>query len=327
MTTTFNTNRAFVDPSITTTPTAQPGVPTDTDGPEGLSKTGLNEIPDSFDVAQTGGVSLDPSTASQQLGPSEIESIPLAPGQGPITVAAAEMLMAALLGGVGPVQSLGDVSAEDLLTAFMKLNANDPAKNPKTMNDLNELLKDMRKLSTEREQAAMEKQSIEQKEALAEAKEAKDYSNAMKPFTAILIVVIAIVAIVGSIFSAGAAGVAGAAAIAGLLGATSAAAMTSVAIAAAVIAATLGVVQAGISFETSNKNADATLAAADADEAAIGVDEAEKMMEFFQEMIGENQEIMQALMESTNQFMQLVKAMVTRQGDTAKVLTDATMRS
>ncbi len=204
---------------------------------------------------------------------------------------------------------LSKLSAEDLLAAFMKIQLADPAKNVETLNDLNDAMKSMRQLAHKSEMAQIKKQEVEQEKAIKAAKKASKYSSFAKVFKIVVIVVAVVVAIVATAATWGTAGPLMAIGLGALI---------------AAIGVTAATVPTGIKEAELNK--EATEQAAKATKAQIEAMDFERVKELFQEMVGDNQELLQAIMESFNQFCNVLKALVDRQGATAKVLSDATMR-
>ncbi len=201
------------------------------------------------------------------------------------------------------------LSGEDLLAAFMKIQLADPAKNTDTLNDLNDLMKDMRKMAHRNEQAQLKKQEVEQKKAIKEAEKAQKYGAFAKIFKIVAIVVAVVVAVVVTAATWGSAGPLMAIGLGLLIGAI-----------------TAGVSVGAANMKQAELNLKATEQAAKATEAQIAAMDFDRVKEIFQEMVGDNQELLQAIMETFNQFCNVLKALIDRQGATAKVLSDATMR-
>jgi hypothetical protein len=237
---------------------------------------------------------------------------------------ASELIVAAFQECLASGKSLSEISSDDLLAAFMKLNIADKLKDPEVMQDLQDLMKECRKMSNTREIAANQEAADKYKAAMKKAEEASGYAKIMKPILTVIIVVVIVAAIVATVFTAGASSVVGATVV---LGVTVGAATTAIAVTAAIIAAVAIVCGAVINREQASLNHDAAIAFTEADKKTIDAKMMERLKEFFQGNIEDNQKLMQAIMESVNQFYQAVIKMVTAKGETGKLLLSATSYS
>lgn len=264
---------------------------------DGIDKTGSNK-------------GIDPSKV---LGPSIIENINFTKEDAIKAYETGVKITTVMSDLANKCQgNFASLSAEDLLAAFMKIQLADPAKNTETLNDLNDCMKDLRKLAHQGEMAQLRKQEVEQEKAIKEAKKAEGYAKAMKPLKIVLIVVVVVVAIAALVATCGGASVLEAFAVPLLIG--------------AIVAAGASASTAAINMKEAANNLAVSEQAAKASEAQLEALDFERVKEMFQEMVGDNQELLQALMESFNNFCSLLKTLIDRQGASVKVLSDATIR-
>jgi len=100
----------------------------------------------------------------------------------------------------GLVKSLNQMSTDDLLAAFLKLNVNDPNNDPQTQEAMCEIAKKLKAVSVANEKVKLIEQEAQMEQARADAKKSDGYS---KTFSIIMTVVIVIVAIVLSVVTFG----------------------------------------------------------------------------------------------------------------------------
>lgn len=133
------------------------------------------------------------------------------------------------------MKQVAELTADQLLAAFLKCNINDPNNNPENQNMLHQVSTDMRQLQID----ASQKKAAE---AEKQIQEAQKYAEQAQVIGTIVMVIVIIIMLIITIFTFGAGAAAGAAAVGGVAAGTTAAATaaTTAATAAATAAASAG---------------------------------------------------------------------------------------
>ncbi len=243
-------------------------------------------------------------------------------------------------------KDLSEVSADDLAAVFLKLGINDPANNPKSIEDLMDIAKDLKQGALESQRAELEKQAAQ----LKEAEKKSGYAKAMSVVAAVVIVAVAVVvaactfgstgalvalaviaaaAIIGGAYAASKGGdflqgammgaMIGAALVTlvcgggALLGLATTALATSTATAIAVSSA---LVIAATQIVSAKAKKDAADAATDAEQTGLNARKWEKRAEEQQKDIEAKQQLIRLIMEGKSALIDAVMKMLNNKGAT-----------
>ena len=264
------------------------------EGKEGVAGVGA--------VDKEGALKADVTGTVTALGPVAPPAVELGPEQIEGAQVTCDMLNQALsepfFTADGQLKTLGQMSSDDLIAAFLKLNINDPNISPETQAFLLEITKKLRQTAIANEKTKTFEQAEKLKEALEEKKSASGYASMMQ----VIQIVIIIISLIAAIFTCGAALAA--------VGVVQVATQAMIQMVMKIIMMVIAIVSAGVQVGNAKAQHNATMAGVAAQEVGIKAKKHGMIAEQLNEEIMDRQEIVKLLLESKSKIIDAVLKML-----------------